>query len=228
MELAASEEDRKWGAVETAPETEEEFSALGKPETVAMGESRLHRRAGPFTYAVSPAAFFQGNSLMLDALVACVVDAIESPGMTEALDLFAGVGLFTLPLARHYGKVIAVESSAEACRLFEHNVEAAGVRNATVVRSEAARWMKAIHSVSSPAYDLILLDPPRSGAGQSVMQLIREWAPETVIYVSCDPQTLCRDVAFLPARDYRIDFVRGLDLFPQTYHFETVMRLRRR
>jgi len=82
--------------------------------------------------------------------------------------------------------------------------------------------------MAAPAFDLVLLDPPRQGAGPEIMRSLVEWTPETIVYVSCDPQTLMRDLAALSARHYQIDVIAGLDLFPQTFHIETVVRLRRR
>ena len=87
--------------------------------------------------------------------------------------------------------------------------------------------MKTEGSSPSLHFDLVVLDPPRSGAGPDVMEQIRKWAPEIIVYVACDPQTLSRDLASISPCDYRIDFIQGLDMFPQTFHFETVVRLRR-
>jgi len=85
--------------------------------------------------------------------------------------------------------------------------------------------MRTAQSGTVPVFNLILLDPPRSGAGAQVMEQIRSLAPGTIIYVSCDPQTLGRDLFSIPREEYRIDRIEGLDMFPQTYHFETVVRL---
>jgi 23S rRNA (uracil1939-C5)-methyltransferase len=93
---------------------------------------------------------------------------------------------------------------------------------------EAGEWMRATAAVAAPSFGCVLLDPPRSGADAGVMRLLAEWVPDNIVYVSCDPQTLVRDLALLPVRDYRIAQITGLDLFPQTYHFETVVHLMRR
>jgi 23S rRNA (uracil1939-C5)-methyltransferase len=177
---------------------------------------------------VAPQVFFQANDFMISELVATVQELGRIPKPGSALDLFAGIGLFSLPIARGFTEVTAVESSPAASRLCDENAVNCGLYNIRVVCADVAAWMKAVASVASPSFDLVLLDPPRTGAGQEIMQRIGEWAPETILYISCDPQTLVRDLAFLPIRDYRIDFVQGLDLFPQTYHFETVVRLKRR
>jgi 23S rRNA (uracil1939-C5)-methyltransferase len=108
------------------------------------------------------------------------------------------------------------------------NASAAKLGNIQVASADVGLWMKTEGPASSPPWDLIVLDPPRSGAGLEIMERIREWAPETIIYVSCDPQTLSRDLAGISLRDYRIDFIQGLDMFPQTFHFETVVRLARK
>jgi tRNA/tmRNA/rRNA uracil-C5-methylase (TrmA/RlmC/RlmD family) len=96
-----------------------------------------------------------------------------------------------------------------------------------VIETDAGEWLRSAASPPAPGVDLLLLDPPRTGAGKAVMDLIPGTGAKTVIYVSCDPQTLVRDLVALCVHGFRIDFVEGLDLFPQTYHFETIVRLRR-
>jgi len=227
-ELACSQEEGRWRASQADPAVEEDFSALGKQTQDPAEGNLLKRRIAGFEYDVSPAVFFQANDFLLDDLVSTVRDLAADSSTGAALDLFCGAGLFSLPLARRFREVVAVESSLLACRLCEQNASAAGLGNIHVVRADVASWMRSISSLAPPAFDLVLLDPPRSGAGASVMDFLTQWAPETIIYVSCDPQMLSRDIALLPSREYRIDFVEGLDLFPQTYHFETILRLKRR
>jgi 23S rRNA (uracil1939-C5)-methyltransferase len=185
----------------------------------------LMKKAGDFLYASSPMVFFQANDILLPELVATAL--LGASGGGAALDLYAGVGLFSLPLAKRYRTTVAVEASPLAHKLCVRNAANAGLDNLQAVCADVREWVEATGSVSSPAFDLVLLDPPRTGAGPEVMDRLASWAPETIVYVSCDPQTLIRDLAALPARHYRIDFIRGLDLFPQTYHFETVVRLTR-
>ena len=197
-------------------------------EMSASDSSRdlLSREVGGYRYAAAAGVFFQANDFLVGALAAAI-GRLSIPG-GAALDLFSGVGFFSLPLARRYRKVVAIEGDATAHRLCIENATAAGFDNIDAVCAGVESWMQAVGSVSAPGFDLILLDPPRAGAGPPVMGQIAAWAPETILYVSCDPQTLCRDLAVLPGRDYRIDHVEGLDMFPQTYHFETIVRLRRR
>ena len=138
------------------------------------------------------------------------------------------MGFFTLPLAQRFREVVAVESNRSAHQLCNRNAANARLNNIRTVCGDVEKWLRITGSIAAPAYDLILLDPPRTGAGPEVMKFLTEWAPETIVYVSCDPQTLTRDLVMLPASDYRIDTIAGFDLFPQTYHFETAVGLRRK
>jgi 23S rRNA (uracil1939-C5)-methyltransferase len=216
LEIAGSE-NAGWICADAEPRTAAGANPL---------EEVLWRHVGEFVYAVAPSVFFQANAFMCDELTATVLK--KAPGGNSALDLYSGVGFFTLPLARRYREVTAVESHPGAHKLCIMNIAHARLENVRAACSDVHDWMKAFGSVAAPALDLILLDPPRSGAGPRVMKCITEWAPEHILYVSCDAQTLIRDLAMLPARDYRIDAVNGLDMFPQTYHFETVVHLKRR
>jgi 23S rRNA (uracil1939-C5)-methyltransferase len=226
IDIAGSEEERAWSSVPTGSGVEVLPTRSGPG--IASHPGLLRRRVGPFGYLVSPGVFFQANDFLVDELARAVEEFAGGRGDRSALDLYCGVGLFSLPLARRYQSVTAVESSPSAAALCRANADSAGLNNVRVVCAEVAGWMGAVGSVSAPGFELIVLDPPRTGAGTDVMNRIRDWAPETLIYVSCDPQTMCRDLTALPQRDYRIDEVLGIDLFPQTYHFETVLRVVRR
>jgi 23S rRNA (uracil1939-C5)-methyltransferase len=214
IEIACSEEDDSWSAVHAGSSVDEDVSF--KDEIV------LHKRVGEFCYSFSAPVFFQANEFMVSKLVSLARTAFQNAGHGVAVDLFAGVGLFTLPLASQFKKVLAVESSRPACRFCSKNLADANFPNAQVICSDVFQWMKSAESKDD--LDLVLLDPPRTGAGTDVMEQIRKWEPKTIIYVSCDPQTLCRDLAKI-SNFYTIDLAEGLDMFPQTYHFETVVRL---
>jgi 23S rRNA (uracil1939-C5)-methyltransferase len=203
-----------------------EASVPEGPPSEQQSRELLIRHVGEFRYEAEPSVFFQANDFLIEDLVATVMSL--TLGKDAALDLYAGVGLFSFPLARRYRSVVAVEGSPGAHRLSVRNASYAGIENVQAVCAEVQDWIQAVGSIAAPALDLILLDPPRQGAGPEVMKHLAEWAPETLVYVSCDPQTLIRDLASLPVRHYQIDFIAGLDLFPQTFHIETVVRLRRR
>ena len=220
MDIACSEEEDSRATVRIGSNINEggsDSTGTGKREEVL-----LHRSIGEFRYSVTAPVFFQANDFMVGELVSIVRAAAKDAGSNSAVDLFAGVGLFTLPLALHFKKVLAVENSRAACRLCSTNASEAKLSNIQVSCSDVFKWMNSTEPISD--LDLVLLDPPRTGAGTEVIGKIRELSPRTIIYVSCDPQTLCRDIAELSAV-YTIDLAEGLDMFPQTYHFETVVRL---
>jgi 23S rRNA (uracil1939-C5)-methyltransferase len=225
-DMACSEEDTTWAATRTGSLPVEALSS--SIETGKSNEVILKRKIGEFHYSTTPSVFFQANDFMISELVRLVQESTKNAGGGSALDLFAGVGLFSLPLARFFKKIIAVENSHASNQLCSLNASIAGFDHIQNVCADVLAWMHSKAAADLQPFDLIVLDPPRTGAGISVMERIKEWAPNTIVYVSCDPQTLIRDLAGLSPCDYRIEFVEGLDLFPQTYHFETIVRLAKR
>jgi len=176
-------------------------------------------------FRVSRHAFFQVNRFLIDALVETALGdgAADGGAGPAALDLYAGVGLFTLPLARRFERVVAVEAGGPAARDLKFNAERAGTSNVTAEQASVESYLGALET----APDFVLLDPPRAGLGNAVVRRLLELAPPRLTIVSCDPSTLARDLAGLTAGGYAIDRMTLVDLFPQTYHLETVVRLRR-
>jgi 23S rRNA (uracil1939-C5)-methyltransferase len=172
-------------------------------------------------YRYNAEAFFQVNPSLLGPLVDF---ALADESGESALDLYSGVGLFTLPLARHFNNVLAVEANPMATRFARRNLQDAELTNARVITATVTDWFR---SAPTTTADFILLDPPRAGAESAVIKGIVDLHPTAVSYVSCDPATLARDLKKLIAGGYHLEAVRGFDLFPQTHHVETVVRLSR-
>lgn len=172
------------------------------------------------TFRVSPQAFFQTNRFLIDRLVETALEGAEG---RFAVDLYAGVGLFSLPLARRFARVEAVESARSAARDLEFNAGRAGLE-VTVRQESAARYLAGLPE----APDFVLADPPRAGLGRGVAEQLVRLKPPRLVIVSCDPATLARDVQALLATSYAIERIALVDLFPQTYHIETVAHLRLR
>jgi 23S rRNA (uracil1939-C5)-methyltransferase len=172
-------------------------------------------------YQYNANAFFQINPSLLGSLVE---NAIGDASGGTVLDLYCGVGLFTLPLARQFQKVIGVEANATATRFARRNLQLAGLRNADVITATVTDWFR---SASIGPVDFVLLDPPRAGAESAVIEGILNLQPRAISYVSCDPATLARDLRKLIGGGYVIESIAGFDLFPQTHHVETVVRLAR-
>jgi 23S rRNA (uracil1939-C5)-methyltransferase len=168
------------------------------------------------TFRVSPRSFFQVNRFLVEQLVE---HAIGEETGEIALDLYAGVGLFAIPLARRFQKGVAVESGSAAMRDLEVNAERANVP----VSGEQAQVEDFLMRFDKKP-DFVLADPPRAGMGKSVAASLNRLASPRLTVVSCDPATLARDLAGLTA--YGIDRLTMIDLFPQTYHLETIAHLR--
>jgi 23S rRNA (uracil1939-C5)-methyltransferase len=180
--------------------------------------SALHYAAAGNEFRVGPASFFQVNRFLADTLVEAALDGLEGD---TALDLYAGVGLFTLSLARHFRSVTAVESNAGAHRDLEHNIAQAGISARAVHGTSDAYLALADHTP-----DLVLADPPRAGLGKHAVEALLRLRPPKLVIVACDPATLARDTAALVSRGYTMERVTLIDLFPQTFHIETIVHLR--
>jgi len=179
--------------------------------------------SGPMQYAaaghnfrISRGSFFQVNRFLIDALVQEVTGIAEG---RQAVDLYAGVGLFSLALSKRFQVVVAVERSGAAFRDLECNA----AENGANIRATRASAEEFLHGLDD-APDLIVADPPRAGLDREVTGELLRLRPEKLKLVSCDPATLARDLKKLLTA-YRIERIALVDLFPQTYHFETVVHL---
>ena len=180
---------------------------------------RLRYRVADRDYTVSQGSFFQVNWTIVDAFIDA---ATRCESGTLAWDLYAGVGLFSLPLAEKFAHVVAVESSPSACKDFRVNLHG---KNATLVNSAVVDFLRRAVAQPQPAPDLALLDPPRAGLGVEECGLLARCGPRRIVYVSCDPATLGRDLAALIQSGYRLQQLQLVDMFPQTHHLETIATL---
>jgi 23S rRNA (uracil1939-C5)-methyltransferase len=187
------------------------------------GSGFVSKTIGDLTYQVGLDSFFQINDFMLTSLLARAT-AGYSGGV--ALDLYSGVGFFSLALAKTFGHVLAVEVSPAACRDYHRNLEINQVSNCQLFSQEAGTFIRD-HESQLKNLDLILLDPPRAGLPVKTVAEVAELMAPEVVYVSCDPSTLSRDLGILLKYHYEIASMDILDLFPQTHHLETVARLHR-
>jgi 23S rRNA (uracil1939-C5)-methyltransferase len=169
-------------------------------------------------YFYDAAGFFQGNNLLVERLVET---ATRGASGEFALDLYCGVGLFTLPLARKFVKVIGVEENKRAVELAEKNIEQARLENVRFFDDNVGDFL----STESAKIDFVLLDPPRSGTEHGTIRQLIALKPREISYVACEPSMLARDLRNLLDADYSINSITALDLFPQTHHVETVVRL---
>ncbi len=202
----------------------------GAPEIlVAVGAAYLTYQTQRAAYRVSAGSFFQTNRHLTDELVK-IVTAGQSGKL--ALDLYAGAGLFSTALACDFHHVVSVESSQTSSADLSYNQTS----NGEAVQATTEQYLARVensgrvgkgailsHTFNKP--DLEVVDPPRSGLGERVARLLANLGAPRVIYVSCDPATLARDLVPLLAAGYRVEQVHLVDLFPQTYHLESVVHL---
>lgn len=176
-------------------------------------------------YRVGHFSFFQVNRFLVEDLARAVTEGENDSagkGGRLALDLFAGVGLFSVPLAKRFDRVVAVESNPAAARDLDGNVRAG-----SVIEVHATNVERFLENYREKP-DLAVLDPPRAGLETGALRRLVKMAPEQITYVSCEPPTLARDLTALREGGYEIEDVQLFDLFPQTFHMETVVRLKRR
>jgi 23S rRNA (uracil1939-C5)-methyltransferase len=195
-------------------------SREGKPvepkKIATSGPEEIKYKVDGVPYRVSAGSFFQINRHLINELVSIVC---QRDGDDVALDLYAGVGLFSTFLSRNFAQVIAVESSQTSHLDLLHNSPA----NVKAVRATTADFLRSAKGKLRP--DLVVLDPPRSGLGETVVQSLVGLGAHRMTYISCDPATASRDLVGLLSAGYRIEQAHLVDLFPQTYHLESVFHL---
>jgi len=184
------------------------------------GRDFLTEKAFGLTFRVSVSSFFQVNTFQVEALCREVLSACALSGSERVIDAYCGVGLFTLVLARQAQQVVGLESVGAALGDAEENAKKNGISNVTFVRG---RVESKISSVGDA--DVVVLDPPRKGCGPGVLKGAARCRPKRIVYVSCDPATLARDLNQLMGSGYRVERVQPIDMFPQTAHVECVVTL---
>jgi len=193
-----------------------------QPPINQFGASEQSRAISGERYRFDADCFFQINHALLEPLITEALRGVLNG--EQAVDLYCGVGLFTLPLARRFARVTGVEGNARACRFARRNLAGANLTNVRIINARAGAWLKREAARIAPA-DFVLLDPPRAGAEPDTLDGIISLHPRHISYVSCDPATLARDLKRLTAAGFKIDSLAAFDLFPQTHHVETVVHL---
>ena len=207
---------------EEAPELELDLpvsfvqcTGRGRLNTLA-GDPFLHERLGERAYRVSAPSFFQVNTAQAGNLVQVVREFAALQGQERVLDLFCGVGTFVLDLAERAAEVIGVESSPWSAA--DAEVNGAGMPNVTILEGGAEEVLPRLEG----PFQVVVVDPPRSGCGKVVIGEVVRLGPRRLVYVSCDTATLARDTVYLMEAGFRLENAVALDMFPQTAHVEMV------
>jgi len=216
LEIFTDEKQVQWNVLETDQPVAKHFFEWLEQEIPGTVLGPLEYTVNDDIFTVSGQAFFQVNRLLLTQLAEL---AIGDASGESALDLYAGVGLFSLPLGRRFARVKAVESGRAAAADLKTNARRARLP-VKVEQQQTDSFL--IETSETP--DFVLADPPRSGLERTAVVRLIELKPKTIVLVSCDPATLARDLSALSSA-YQIDSLRLVDLFPQTFHIETIARL---
>ncbi len=193
---------------------------LGREYTVLAGTGFIYETLSGLTFKVSPASFFQVNPAQAENLYAKALEFAALSGQETVLDAYCGVGTLSLLFAQNAKEVVGVECVPEAIEDARENARCNKVTNVRFVCDEAERFVRKF-----PRADVVLLNPPRKGCEPTFLDGVGRSRPQRVVYISCDPATLARDLARLEGIGYRLRAVQPFDMFPQTAHVETVALL---
>ncbi len=197
--------------------------AVGHREKALFGDGSIEDRIGRFIFRISANSFFQTNSRSARTLYDQVITYAEPEATDKVLDLYSGTGTIPLFLADHVGEVVGMEINESAVRDAEQNARKNGIENCRFVCGDIR------DTGTSLAYrpQIVIVDPPRAGMHKDVLKQVLDLAPERIVYVSCNPATLARDLGLMTG-NYDVAEIQPVDLFPHTYHIEAVAKLTRK
>ncbi|MFR8949734.1 MAG: 23S rRNA (uracil(1939)-C(5))-methyltransferase RlmD [Faecalibacterium prausnitzii] len=197
---------------------------LGEAEKVLYGKGFILDTLCGKTYAISPRSFYQVNPAQTAVLYGLAVEAAKLTGKEVVLDAYCGIGTIGLTAADHAKQVVGVELNRDAVQDAIGNARHNGVKNARFFAADATRWIREAAAAGEKA-DVIFMDPPREGSTPEFLASVARMAPKRVVYVSCNPVTLARDLATLTKLGYKAEGFTPVDMFPHTEHVETVVLL---
>ena len=199
---------------------------LGEEEKVLYGKGFILDTLCGKTYALSPRSFYQINHDQTEVLYGLAVEAARLTGKEVVLDAYCGIGTIGLTASGRAKQVVGVELNRDAVRDAIGNARHNNVKNARFFAADATQWITEAAAAGQRA-DVIFMDPPREGSTPQFIESVARMAPKRVVYVSCNPETMARDLALLTAKGYRAEGFTPVDLFPQTAHCEVVGALTR-
>lgn len=193
---------------------------FGRSSRPILGKPEIIETLGPFSLKYGPTSFFQVNTRQAGNLFKAAVEILDNYGIGSVLELYCGTGALTLFLARKGRKVCAVEEWPESVSFLRINAENNDLSGSIEMIGTSAET--AVENLSGRKFDAVVMDPPRKGCSERVLMGLKELAPSVVVYISCNPATLARDCAFLVMNGYRLKSARPFDMFPQTFHVESI------
>ena len=198
---------------------------MGKGIQTIWGQDYITDYIGDVKFHISPLSFYQVNPLQTERLYGTALEFAGLTGEETVWDLYCGIGTISLFLARRAGRVYGVEIVPQAIRDAKNNAAINDIFNARFYVGKAEEVLPGMYEKEGVQADVIVVDPPRKGCEQVVLETMVKMQPERIVYVSCDPATLARDVKYLRENGYELDRVKAVDMFPHTVHVETVALL---
>jgi 23S rRNA (uracil1939-C5)-methyltransferase len=200
---------------------------LGSKFNLIYGQAFLQDSIGPYVFKISPQSFFQVNNEQARVLYEHALDFANLSGKESVIDAYCGIGSIAIFIATQAKKIIGVEVVEEAIKDARENAKLNNIENSEFIVGKAEDWLPRWVREGGRA-DVIIVDPPRKGCAPELLEAIVEVNPERVVYVSCNPATLARDLKHLVGNGYEVRAVQPVDLFPQTSHVETVCLMSRK
>jgi len=200
--------------------------AVGVEEHLLAGRDHIREALGGLVFQISANSFFQTNTLQAERLFALVEESTELTGDETVIDLYSGTGTISLLLARRCRSVYGIEVAQAAVDDARRNAKANGIENCTFLAGEVRGVLPQLIGRGIRA-EVVVADPPRAGFHPKALRALALLGPERIVYVSCNPATLARDLGELARGGYRVEWVQPLDMFPHTPHIEAVARLRK-
>ena len=198
---------------------------MGKDIQTIWGQDYITDYIGDVKFHISPLSFYQVNPVQTERLYGTALEFAGLTGEETVWDLYCGIGTISLFLARRAGRVYGVEIVPQAIRDAKNNAAINDISNARFYVGKAEEVLPGMYEKEGVQADVIVVDPPRKGCEQVVLETMVKMQPERIVYVSCDPATLARDVKYLRENGYELDRVKAVDMFPHTVHVETVALL---
>ena len=195
---------------------------LGDREKPIFGPGFIKDRLCGCMFRISPKSFYQVNPVQTEVLYQTAIDYAGLTGKETVIDAYCGIGTIGLIAAKKAGKVIGVELNKDAVKSARINAKENKITNAAFYQGDAGRFMVEMAAKGEKA-DVVFMDPPRSGSTEEFMDAVAILNPDRVVYVSCNPETLARDLAYFKKKGYRAEKAWAVDQFPATSHVETVV-----
>ncbi len=200
---------------------------LGEKESVIYGKGFIRDELCGCTFRISAKSFYQVNPVQTEVLYNKAIEFAALTGKERVIDAYCGIGTIGMIAAKHAKEVIGVELNKDAVRDAKLNAKENNVKNIVFRQGDAGEFMTAMAAAGEKA-DVVLMDPPRAGSDEAFLSAVVKLAPEKVVYVSCNPETLARDLKYLTRKGYEVRKIQPVDMFGFTVHVETVVLIQRK